>query len=53
MAIRIRQRRKALFEDGSKVKRFAVLTNIGEWKAERLIEGHREKAGTPEGWMMC
>ena len=49
VAIRIRQRQKALFEDGSKVKHFAVVTNIGEWKAGRLIEWHREKAGTVEG----
>ena len=25
------------------------MTNIGEWKAGRLIEWHREKAGTIEG----
>jgi hypothetical protein len=49
VAIRIRQRQEALFEDGSKVKHFAVVTNIGEWKAGRLIEWHREKAGTVEG----
>jgi hypothetical protein len=49
VAIRIRQRQEALFEDGSKVKHFAIVTNIGEWKAGRLIEWHREKAGTVEG----
>ena len=48
VAIRIRQRQEALFEDGSKVKHFAVVTNIGEWQAGRLIEWHREKAGTVE-----
>ncbi len=31
------------------MKHFAVVTNIGEWKAGRLIEWHREKAGTVEG----
>jgi len=49
VAIRIRQRQEALFDDGSKVKHFAVVTNIGEWKAGRLIQWHREKAGTVEG----
>jgi hypothetical protein len=49
IAIRIRQRQESLFADGSKVKHFAVLSNIREWKASRLIEWHREKAGTIEG----
>lgn len=49
IAIRIRQRQGDLFADGSGVKHFAVVTNIGEWKAARLIEWHREKAGTIEG----
>jgi len=48
VAIRIRQRQESLFADGSKVKHFAVVTNIGEWKAGRLIEWHREKAGSIE-----
>jgi hypothetical protein len=49
VAIRIRQRQESLFADGNKVKHFAVVTNIREWKAGRLIEWHREKAGTIEG----
>jgi hypothetical protein len=49
LAIRIRQRQENLFADGNKVKHFAVLSNIREWKASRLIEWHREKAGTIEG----
>jgi hypothetical protein len=49
VAIRIRQRQESLFADGSKVKHFAVVSNIREWKASRLIEWHREKAGTVEG----
>jgi hypothetical protein len=48
VAIRIRQRQESLFADGSKVKHFAVVSNIREWKASRLIEWHREKAGTVE-----
>jgi hypothetical protein len=49
IAIRIRQRQDSLFADGSKVRHFAVLTNIREWRAGRLIEWPREKAGTIEG----
>ena len=49
LAIRIRDRQENLFADGSKVKHFAVVTNIEEWKPNRLIEWHREKAGTIEG----
>ena len=33
VAIRIRQRQEVLFEDGSKVKHFAVVTNIRDWTA--------------------
>lgn len=49
VAIRIRPGQETLFADGSRVKHFAVVTNIGEWKAARLIKWHREKAGTIEG----
>ena len=49
IAIRIRQRQESLLGEGSKVKHLAVVTDIGEWKAGRLIEWHREKAGTIEG----
>jgi hypothetical protein len=49
LAIRIRDRQETLFADGSKVKHFAVVTNIDKWKPSRLIEWHREKAGTIEG----
>jgi hypothetical protein len=49
IAIRIRSRQENLFDDGNRVRHFAVLTNIREWKAGRLIEWHREKAGTIEG----
>ncbi len=48
IAIRIRQRRENRFAGGGKVKRFAVVTNIREWKATRLIERRRERAGTVE-----
>ena len=48
IAIRIRKRQGELFGDGSSVKYFAVVTNIWEWGPEKLIQWHREKAGTVE-----
>ena len=48
IAIRIRKQQGELFADGSRVRHFAVLSNLWEWKAARLIEWHREKAGTIE-----
>ena len=48
VAIRIRKKQGELFEDGSAVRHFAVLSNLWEWEAGRLIEWHREKAGTIE-----
>ena len=48
VAIRIRKQQGELFEDGSAVRHFAVLSNRWELKAARLIEWHREKAGTIE-----
>lgn len=49
VAIRIRSQQETLFADGSKVKHFAIVGNIWDWSAERLIQWHREKAGTVEG----
>jgi hypothetical protein len=48
VAIRIRKRQGELFSDGSEVKHFAVRTNLWDWKEKRLLEWHREKAGTIE-----
>lgn len=48
VAVRIRKRQGELFGDGSAVKHFAVVSNIRTWKAARLLEWHREKAGTIE-----
>jgi hypothetical protein len=48
VAIRIRHKQGGLFEDGSAVRHFAVLSNRWELKPGRLIEWHREKAGTIE-----
>ena len=49
VAIRIHKRQEELFADGSKVKHFAIVSNLWDWKPGRLIEWHREKAGTIEG----
>jgi hypothetical protein len=48
VAIRIRHKQGELFEDGSAVRHFAVLSNRWELRPARLIEWHREKAGTIE-----
>jgi Transposase DDE domain group 1 len=48
IAIRLRQRQGGLFADGSNVRHFAVLSNLWDWKPVKLIEWHREKAGTIE-----
>jgi hypothetical protein len=48
IAIRIRRKQEELFADGSAVKHFAVRTNLWDWKPKRLLQWHREKAGTIE-----
>src|SRR6202521_5384280 len=48
LAIRIRKRQGDLFADGAEAKHFAVVTNVWEWDTRRLLEWHREKAGTIE-----
>jgi hypothetical protein len=48
VAMRIRRRQGELFEDGSAMRHCAVLRNRWELTAARLIEWHREKAGTIE-----
>jgi hypothetical protein len=47
-AIRIRPRQGELFADGSEAKYFAVASNEWNWEARKLLEWHREKAGTIE-----
>src|SRR5712671_5301074 len=44
----LRQRQGGLFADGSSVRHFAVLSNLWDWEPVKLIEWHREKAGTIE-----
>ncbi|HEV2118096.1 MAG TPA: IS1380 family transposase [Terriglobales bacterium] len=48
VAIRIRKKQGELFADGSAVKHFAVLSNLWEWPAKKLLQWHREKAGSIE-----
>jgi len=48
IAIRIRRKQGDLFDDGSSVKHFAVVSNIWDWTPKRLLEWHREKAGSVE-----
>jgi hypothetical protein len=48
VAIRIRKKQGELFGDGAAVKHFAVRTNLWDWKPQRLLEWHREKAGSIE-----
>jgi hypothetical protein len=48
IAIRIEKKQGHLYDDGSRVRHFAVVSNIEEWTAPKLIQWHREKAGTVE-----
>jgi hypothetical protein len=48
LAIRVRRRQGELFEDGVLTKHFAVVTNRFDFDAKRLLEWHREKAGSIE-----
>jgi hypothetical protein len=48
LAIRVRRRQGVLFEDGALTKYFAVVTNRFDFDAKRLLEWHREKAGSIE-----
>ena len=48
IAIRVRRRQGDLFADGTAVKHFAVLSNRWDWDGARLLQWHREKAGTIE-----
>jgi len=48
LAIRIRRQQGALFEDGTQVRHFAVVTNLWEMEGQALLEWQRGKAGTIE-----
>jgi hypothetical protein len=47
VAYRVERRQGELFADGSRVKYFAVVTNM-DWRGDRLLRWHWEKAGTIE-----
>ena len=47
LAIRVLKTQGTLFADGSDRRHFAVVTNL-DWEGKRLIDWHREKAGTIE-----
>ena len=48
IAIRVRKRQGDLFGDGSAFRHFAVATNEWKWQPKKLLEWHREKAGSIE-----
>lgn len=48
IALRLQKKQGDLFADGSSIQYFAVATNVFDWKMQRLIQWHREKAGTIE-----
>ena len=48
VAIRIRKRQGALFADGAEYRYFTVASNQWEWEAKKLLDWHREKAGSIE-----
>jgi hypothetical protein len=48
LAIRVRRKQGELFSDGQATKHFAVATNLWDWEPKRLLEWHREKAGSIE-----
>jgi len=48
LVIRVRRRQGVLFEDGVLTKHFAVVTNRFDFDPQRLLEWHREKAGSIE-----
>jgi len=48
LAIRVRRQQGELFEDGTKVRHFAVVTNMWDMDGKELLEWQRGKAGTIE-----
>lgn len=48
VAIRIRKRQGELFADGSEARYFCVASNQWKWSSPKLLQWHREKAGSIE-----
>jgi hypothetical protein len=48
LAVRVHRQQRALFEDGTQVRHFAVVTNLWEMGGQALLEWQRGKAGTIE-----
>ncbi|MBC8166770.1 MAG: IS1380 family transposase [Bryobacteraceae bacterium] len=48
LGIRIRRKQQEMFEGGREVLHFAVATNLWDWDPKRILEWHREKAGSIE-----
>ena len=48
LAVRVHRQQGALFEDGTQVRHFAVVTNLWEMGGQALLEWQRGKAGTIE-----
>jgi len=48
LAVRIRHQQGELFEDGNKVRHFAIVTNMWDMDGKELLEWQRGKAGTIE-----
>jgi hypothetical protein len=48
VALRVRRKQGELFADGSSVRHFAVVTNLWQWAPKKLLQWHREKAGSIE-----
>lgn len=48
IGIRVRFKQREMFEGGREVLHFAVATNLWDWDPQRVLEWHREKAGSIE-----